>query len=255
MYFLVFHGPERFRDKPFPPPDRTTTTRARRSPRATAHDAHATHAEPDPHADDAHGHAPHESPWVVTLPLILLAIPSVVIGAMTIGPMLFGDSSRTRSPSSPSATRRWRSSRRSSTAPVAMAVHALDRRRSSGSRSPASSPPGASTCVRPGIPAAIQRRFALRLPAARQQVLHRLVQRARARRAPRACVGTGLWRGGDVGVIDGILDRRLGAHGRRLRRARAATLQSGYLYWYALVMIVGVIGLHDLAAAGRSSAP
>ena len=33
----------------------------------------------------------HETPWVVTVPLILLAIPSVVIGAMTIYPLLFGD--------------------------------------------------------------------------------------------------------------------------------------------------------------------
>ncbi len=33
----------------------------------------------------------HETPWVVTLPLILLAIPSLVIGAVTIGPVLFGD--------------------------------------------------------------------------------------------------------------------------------------------------------------------
>ena len=32
-----------------------------------------------------------ESPLVVTIPLILLAIPSVIIGGMTIGPMLFGD--------------------------------------------------------------------------------------------------------------------------------------------------------------------
>ena len=36
-------------------------------------------------------HEPHESPWVVTVPLVLLAIPSVVIGFMTIQPMLFGD--------------------------------------------------------------------------------------------------------------------------------------------------------------------
>jgi NADH-quinone oxidoreductase subunit L len=34
---------------------------------------------------------PHETPWVVTLPLILLAIPSIFIGALTIGPMLYGD--------------------------------------------------------------------------------------------------------------------------------------------------------------------
>src|SRR5512134_1401600 len=39
---------------------------------------------------DTHGHAPHESPAVVTVPLVLLAIPSVVIGALTIGPMLYG---------------------------------------------------------------------------------------------------------------------------------------------------------------------
>ena len=33
----------------------------------------------------------HESPWVVTLPLILLAIPSAVIGWFTVKPMLYGD--------------------------------------------------------------------------------------------------------------------------------------------------------------------
>src|SRR5690349_20677214 len=64
MYFLVFHGEERFHHKP--------------------------HPSPDDH-DHGHGHAPHESPWVVWLPLVLLAIPSVVIGYMTIGPMLFSD--------------------------------------------------------------------------------------------------------------------------------------------------------------------
>jgi NADH-quinone oxidoreductase subunit L len=49
------------------------------------------------HGGDEHGHGghgvgtPHESPWVVTLPLVLLAIPSVIIGAITIEPLLFGD--------------------------------------------------------------------------------------------------------------------------------------------------------------------
>ena len=33
----------------------------------------------------------HETPWVVTVPLIALAIPSVIIGGFTIGPMLFGE--------------------------------------------------------------------------------------------------------------------------------------------------------------------
>ena len=36
------------------------------------------------------GQYPHESPWVVTVPLILLAIPSVLAGFMFIAPMLFG---------------------------------------------------------------------------------------------------------------------------------------------------------------------
>jgi len=57
--------------------------------------AHASHAEPDvSHNDHGHGHhptQPHESPAVVTGPLIALAIPSLLIGFFTIGPMLFGD--------------------------------------------------------------------------------------------------------------------------------------------------------------------
>lgn len=62
LYFLVFHGQERFAQNP---------------------DAHHEHNE-------AH-HKPHESPWVVSLPLILLAIPSVVIGYIAIEPMLYGN--------------------------------------------------------------------------------------------------------------------------------------------------------------------
>src|SRR5690606_22336230 len=52
MFFVVFHGEERI----------------------------------DPHA---RSHL-HESPLVVTVPLVLLAIPSVVIGWLTIEPILFG---------------------------------------------------------------------------------------------------------------------------------------------------------------------
>ncbi|SHG56252.1 NADH-quinone oxidoreductase subunit L [Massilia sp. CF038] len=81
MYFLVFHGEERF------------------GKASTGHHSHGH--DSDAHDEDAHddhhhhglapGEKPHESPLVVTLPLILLAIPSVFIGAMTIGPMLHGD--------------------------------------------------------------------------------------------------------------------------------------------------------------------
>ena len=73
MYFLVFHGKERFDQNP---------DAHHESHKDGHHDAH------DEHADD---HKPHESPWVVTMPLILLAIPSVLIGYLTINGMLFGD--------------------------------------------------------------------------------------------------------------------------------------------------------------------
>jgi NADH-quinone oxidoreductase subunit L len=82
MYFMVFHGKERFRDKPFP------------GEHAVHHDEHG-HDEHGQKAHTDHGHAhvhvPHESPLVVWLPLVLLAIPSVVIGFFTIAPMLAGD--------------------------------------------------------------------------------------------------------------------------------------------------------------------
>jgi len=45
--------------------------------------------EKDAHGDHDHG-PPHESPAVVWVPLVLLAIPSAVIGWITVQPMLFG---------------------------------------------------------------------------------------------------------------------------------------------------------------------
>jgi NADH-quinone oxidoreductase subunit L len=53
--------------------------------------AAVAHAEDDHGHDDHHGPVePHESPLVVTIPLIALAIPSLVIGYLTAGPILFG---------------------------------------------------------------------------------------------------------------------------------------------------------------------
>ena len=55
-------------------------------------------------------------------------------------------------------------------------------------------------------------------------------------------VGRGLWKGGDLGFIDGALvngsARVVGAVAGAVR-----LVQTGYLYWYALVMILGVVGL------------
>ena len=92
--YLTFHGKERF----------VVVGHHGRAHDAHAaqHDVHAQDGQADEHhapSDDPHHahkpgeleHAPHESPWVVTLPLILLAIPSLLVGFFTIGPMLFGD--------------------------------------------------------------------------------------------------------------------------------------------------------------------
>ena len=54
-------------------------------------------------------------------------------------------------------------------------------------------------------------------------------------------LGTGLWKGGDVGTIDGAINGTARAVGGVASVVRL--VQTGYLYWYALVMILGVIGL------------
>ncbi|TXL66017.1 NADH-quinone oxidoreductase subunit L [Zeimonas arvi] len=84
MYFLVFHGKERWNEP------------SHGHGHDHGHDAHGAAAHDDEHGHDAHHHGlapgdkPHESPWVVTLPLIALAVPSAIIGLLTVGPMLFG---------------------------------------------------------------------------------------------------------------------------------------------------------------------
>ena len=68
LYFIVFHGKEKWREV-----------------EPHSHDEHDHHHGLKPDQD------PHEPGWVVKLPLILLAIPSVLIGYIAIKPMLFGD--------------------------------------------------------------------------------------------------------------------------------------------------------------------
>jgi NADH-quinone oxidoreductase subunit L len=55
-----------------------------------AHGAHESHDEHAGHENGHHGGPPKESPWVVLGPLVALAIPSVIIGAITFQPLLFG---------------------------------------------------------------------------------------------------------------------------------------------------------------------
>ena len=89
LVFMTFHGKERFDTSEAAHGHETHALAAKQDDHVHGHDDHS-----HDHAHDDHGHhggVPHESPWVVTLPLVLLAIPSVFIGWFTIGPMLFGD--------------------------------------------------------------------------------------------------------------------------------------------------------------------
>jgi len=219
MYFLVFHGDERFRHKPFP----------------GEHDDHAEHDH-----DDHEVHEPHESPAVVTVPLVLLAIPSVIIGALTIGPMLhggfFADSivvDEARHPAMAELGEEFHGA-------AAMALHGL-------TTLPFWLALAGVVAAwvfylrRPDIPAALKARFGFLYRLLDNKYYMDWINENLVAPAARG-VGRGLWKGGDVALIDGVLiDASARAVGAVAVMSRA--LQSGHLYWYALVMIVGVIGL------------
>ena len=214
MYFLVFHGKERFDQNP---------------------DAH----HGDHHGHDDH-HEPHESPWVVTVPLVLLAIPSVVVGFMFIQPMLFGDFFKdvifvdaAKHPAMAKLGEIFHG-------PVAMALHGLQ-----------TAPfwlalAGVALSyymymVNPALPAGIKTRV---------QPLYRLLENkyyldwinenilAKGARA----LGVGLWKVGDQAIIDGgVVNgswKLVGAISGVVR-----WVQSGFIFHYALVMILGVFAL------------
>lgn len=218
MYFLVFHGKERFHHKPFPP---------------ETDDAH----------HDAHGdehHEPHESPWVVTAPLILLALPSVFIGYWTIGPMLFGEFFKdsivvdaTKHLAMKDLAEHWHGA-------FAMAVHGLT--------TPVFWLAAAGVAlayvfymVKPEIPAAIQARFGFVYRLLENKYYMDWINENLIAPAARG-LGRGLWKGGDVALIDGVA---IDGSARAISGIAGIVrlFQTGYLYWYALVMILGVLGL------------
>ena len=232
MYFLVFHGKENFRHKPFPAED---------AHHDASHDEHAKDGHGDHAAHGHHGvHVPHESPWVVTFPLIALAIPSVVIGYLTIGPMLFGDFFKdaifinvAKHPALEEMAAEFHGA-------AAMALHSLTTLPFLLALAGVVSA-YVFYMVKPEIPTAIKARcgFVYQL-LDNKYYLDWFNENVLARAARLA--GTGLWKGGDIGFIDGVL-----IHGSARAVGGFATfgrkLQTGYLYWYAMVMIVGVIGL------------
>ena len=220
MYFLVFHGKERYDQNP------------------DAH--HDARKEPDSHHHSNTPHVPHESPWVVTVPLILLAIPSVVIGFMTIQPMLFGDFFKgvifvnlERHPAMEALAKMFHG-------PVQMALHGLT-----------AAPFWLALSgvvlayymymVNPALPAAIKRKaFPIYTLLENKYYLDWFNEKVLAR-GTRA-LGMGLWEVGDKKIIDGALVngswKLVGWVSSIVRR-----LQSGFIYHYALGMIIGVFVL------------
>jgi NADH-quinone oxidoreductase subunit L len=215
LYFLVFHGAERFDQNP---------------------DAHHGHGH-DSHA--AH-HKPHESPWVVTLPLVLLAIPSVVIGFMTIGPMLFGDFFRDAIFVNSEIHKAIEILREEYHGPLQLALHGL-------MAAPfwlALSGVALSYymyMVNPALPAAIKRNV---MPIfnllENKYYLDWFNENVLARGA--RGLGIVLWKAGDQTLIDGGAVngswRTVGWISGVIRK-----IQTGYLYDYALTMVLGIFVL------------
>jgi len=238
MYFLVFHGRERFghphheggHDPVVAPGDQES-------------DDEDEEVSPDHHHGLAPGQKPHETPWVVTLPLIMLAIPSVIIGYVGIEPMLFGDYFKDAIFVNADAHPVMEELAHEFHGAAAMAMHAL-----------ASAPfwLALSGVVlswffylkRPDIPAAIKARvepiYTLLENKYYFDKFNDIVFAGGAR-----LLGKGLWKGGDVAVIDGIL-----INGSVRLVGWIATMvrffQSGHIYHYAFTMIFGVCALLTL---------
>jgi NADH-quinone oxidoreductase subunit L len=249
MYFLVFHGEERF-GKAHSPHDDHHAPAAHGTP-----DAHAVHADGHGHAaavdEDAHhdaehhglapGAKPHESDLVVTLPLILLAIPSAVIGFLTIEPMLYG-AFFDKVIFVNEAHKALEEMKTEFHGPFAMALHAV------------TSLPfllallGVITAyvfyiVKPQIPAMIKSKsgFIYNLLDNKYYMdkINEVLFAGGAR-----LLGRGLWNIGDKGLIDGLIvngsAKLVGWTSSVVR-----LFQTGYIYNYAFVMIIGVLGFMD----------
>ncbi|AUL46622.1 NADH-quinone oxidoreductase subunit L [Bordetella trematum] len=212
LYFLVFHGKERFPE----------------------------HGDDHAHGhDDHHGGKPHESPWVVTLPLVLLAIPSVVIGAWAAGPMLFGkffDGVITVLPQHPAMgelREDWHGW-------VAYGLHSV--------QTPAfwlmvAGAVVAWYCylINPKVPARVKQTFSGVYKVMENKYYVDWINEQIIARGAR-CLGRGLWQTGDRGLIDGVL---VNGSARLVGWVAAVSrhLQSGYIYHYAFAMILGIMAL------------
>jgi NADH-quinone oxidoreductase subunit L len=219
MFFMVFHGPERFREP-------------------------AEHGHGDDHHDDDddHGHhgpvEPRESPWVVTVPLILLAIPSVVAGYV-VGPMLFGDFFRDSLFVLESQDVLGQLGA-NYTGVLGFVLHGM------------MMPPfwlamaGLATAwflymKRPELPPLIAERLRVGVRILEEKYGFDTFN-DRVFAAGSRGLGRWLWRYGDAMVIDGLLVNGT-ARSVGWIAARVRGIQTGFLYHYAFVMIIGLLVL------------
>jgi len=213
LYFLVFHGKERF------------------------HNAHAEHDHGEEGDSQGHHGAPHESPWVVTVPLVLLAIPSIYAGWPYIEPMLYGGFFGSAIYIDALAHPAMAELGAEFHGPAAMALSAL------------TTLPfwlavaGVATAyylymVRKDMPEKIKEKAGIVYAILDDKYgFDRFNDWFFAGGA--RLLGGKLWRWGDVAAIDGVLvngSARLVGQIARISRY----LQSGYIYHYAFAMIIGV---------------
>ena len=219
LYFLVFHGKEKWR----------------MIKHDAHHDSHEDHHGLTPHDD------PHEPGWVVKLPLILLAIPSFLIGYIAIEPMLFGnffnDVILVDSASHPAMMHLAHHYKEILHSPAGMALHGLMTLPFLLAAS------GVALAwffymKRPDIPANIQQRFI---------VIYKILENKygfdnfneRVFAGGARLIGNKLWQIGDVQLIDGALVN--GTANLIVRISGVIRhLQSGLIYHYAFAMIIGV---------------
>ena len=212
LLYLTFHGKERF---------------------VVEHGKHHGHDDHGHHEPGHLAHAPHESPWVVTVPLILLAIPSLAIGWMTVGSILhgdyFGESIRSAAQHSEAFAGPFAFTLEGfAGAPFWLAFAGF----------------AVATYVYLFNPALADRAKKTLHPLwnllDHKYWFDELYQAVFARGG--TALGRSLWKGGDVGVMDNILIDGTSAGVGRIAAA-VRWVQSGYLYTYAFAMILGLVVL------------
>ena len=235
LVFYAFHGKERFADAHDPDVKAADAE-------AAAAGAHDDHGHDDHHDDHGDAHKPHESPAVVWVPLVLLAIPSVCAGWL-IGSFVYGNYFGSAIMVHPAHTA-MATLAQSFHGVIGMMTHAL------------STLPfwlavaGAATAwflyiVRPEMPAKLRRQWGFVVTILMDKYgLDRFNDWFFA--GGSRALGTGLWKGGDVAIIDNVMvngsARLIGWFASVIRH-----VQSGYIYHYAFAMIIGILLLLTLA--------